>query len=154
MIDRPYCPTRLAFYGRTNRGGPDAERDLSVQYRACTRAARRLDAAIVVAFYDASDPAAAPRSLDAMSGQQQRRGHAGLLAAIQSGTPSVDGVVCASADRLPRRAEERNPVLMAAEEHGVAILFADDPQTTADAFGRVHQSVRLVLAPTGVGDGR
>jgi DNA invertase Pin-like site-specific DNA recombinase len=155
MTNQPHRPTHPVFYGRTNCRGRQAERDLSVQYRACTRAARRLGAAITVAFYDACDPVTTTGRLDASSGLEQRRGGiAGLFAAVQNGTPRLDGVVCASADRLPRRPEQRNPVLVAADEHGLAILFADDAQTTADAFGRAHQSVRLVLAPTGVGDGR
>ena len=146
---------RGAFYARTNRTGPDVDRDLADQYRLCQLLAARFGE-LVAHFYDIgtdsrSDPAAGgPLSW--------RGGSAQLTAELASSDAGIDLLLVAGYDRLPCQ-PRRRPLLDAAERRRCLTLTAAELSTLDRDAGRGSGAARaapLVVARVlgGVGDGR
>lgn len=130
MTTQPHHPTtpRVATYNRTNRTGPDAERDLARQHRLCQAVAERLGGRIDH-FYDigaAAEYDAVKVSSIAVAGGPPGRdgGWAELTADLAGPNPTLDMIVVADYDRFPRQPNRREPLLAAIERARCRVISA------------------------------
>ena len=167
MTDQPPRRTtpRVAFYGRANQTGPDADRHLARQYGLCLPVAARLGP-LVACFYDIGlDTSYAHGRAHAIrhAGGPPRHdgGSRDLTAELARTDAGIDVIVLADHDRLPRQPRRRRPLLAAADRRHCPILAAPELSTldcNADV-GRVIDAARtdplsITRVLHGIGDGQ
>lgn len=143
---------RLAFYGRTNQTGPDADCGLARQYQLCRAVARRLGT-LTSHFYDIGMESPYDRvrtgGIATAGGPPSREGGwAELTAELTSPNPAVDAILLADYDRLPRQPGRRQPLLAAAERARCPVVSASDPSALDRYAGLDQRIVALVLRGT------
>jgi hypothetical protein len=167
MTDQPPRPTtpRVAFYGRTNQTGPDADRHLARQDRPCLPVAARLGP-LAACYYDigldTSYAQGRAQAIQDAGGPPRRDGGSHELTAELARTDGgIDVIVLANHDRLPRQPPHRRPLVAAADRRRCPILTAPelstldrdtDVERLIDAARTGPLSVARVLH--GIGDGR
>jgi hypothetical protein len=167
MTDHRHRPatSRAVFYGRTNQTGPDADRELARQYRLCQPIAERLGE-LTGYYYDiAVDPwhdRSRTRAVEAAGGPPAWHGGSWHLAAdLASPNPSIDMILLADYDRLPRQPSRREQMLDAADRRRCPILAAGELSTPDRDAGldQVRATARtdpriVARVLRGIGDGR
>jgi hypothetical protein len=154
MTKHRYCPAarRVAFYGRTNRTGPDAERDLARQYQLSRAIAGRFGQ-LTSHFYDIGresryDQAWTSGVATAGGPPSREGGCAEMTAELTNPNPAIDMILLADYDRLPRQPGRRRPLLAATERARCPVLSASDPSALDRYAGADEWIVALVLRGT------
>lgn len=126
-VQSPGQPVKVAFYGRTNRRGPEAATDVARQLELC-RAVIGEYAQVARVFFDSPEPPPSRLPVSGGGGLRREGGWDTLAAAmtVPAGHRGFAAVICMTARSMSRRVRLLDAREKFAGHHGVPVLYADE----------------------------